>query len=132
MKNLTNYSDQFILSLMEDCNINPHKATANVQLSIQPDGSLLECLNIWQELPSQSGWDEIYQLVFSEEIKFLEFCESMRLSAWDARCMIEDYDEVNIAIAEMLDAEYTEWLNDYYSDYDAEMLRDLMWMSEKY
>ena len=129
MRNLTSYSDQFILGLMEECNINPHKATANVQLSVQNDGSLVEYLNIWQELPSQLGWDEIVQLVFSENKQFVDFCDEMKISAWDARCLVDNYEQVEKAIAEIHDAEYEAYLEDYYSDYDAEIMRDVMWIN---
>jgi hypothetical protein len=39
------------------------------------------------------------------------------------------YDQVKDAIAEAHDAEYEEWLENYYSDYDAEIMRDVMWMN---
>lgn len=92
MKNLTNYSDQFILGLMEDCNISPHRATANVQLNMQSDGTLVECLNIWQEMPGQLGWDVIVQLVFSEEKRFIDFCDEMHITTrWEYDTMEEFY-----------------------------------------
>lgn len=90
MKNLTDYSDQYILSLMEDCDINPHKATANVQMDL----NFKWYLTIWQELPSQMGWDELVTLVFSEEKELLDFCGDMCISAWDARQIKEFWDEV--------------------------------------
>ena len=33
------------------------------------------------------------------------------------------------ACAESLEAEYESYLEDYYSDYDAEMLRETMWIT---
>lgn len=89
MKNLTNYSDQFILSLMEDCNINPHKATANVQMDL----NYKWYLTIWQELSSEMGWDELSTLVFSEEVGMIDFCDTMCISSWDLRQIIEFWDE---------------------------------------
>ena len=35
----------------------------------------------------------------------------------------------NEVVAASIEAEYDEWLNDYYSDYDAEMLRETMWIT---
>jgi hypothetical protein len=50
----------------------------------------------------------------------------MGLTDSDYKAMLDYY--VNISGEAMAD-EYEAWLDDYYSDYDTEIMRDVMWMN---
>ena len=54
------------------------------------------------------------------------FCEDMGITPEDYANMVTYY---NCIQPEVIADEYEAWLNDYYSDYDAEIMRDVMWMN---
>ena len=54
------------------------------------------------------------------------FLEDMGITDSDYKAMLNYY--VNISGEAMAD-EYEAWLDDYYSDYDAEIMRDVIWMN---
>jgi hypothetical protein len=51
----------------------------------------------------------------------------MGITDSDYQAMLDYY--INIQ-PEAITAEYEEYLNEYYSDYDAEIMRDVMWMNK--
>ena len=57
------------------------------------------------------------------------FLETMHIDGMTAHALLSTYDQVKTAIAEDQDAEYEAYLEDYYSDYDAEIMRDVIWMN---
>ena len=90
MRNLTEYSDLYILSLMEDINANPHKSTANVQYAVSFN-KLIPVLCIYQDF--SQDWDYDNRCLFCEQTALLDLCEEMHMSVWDAKAMIEYYSE---------------------------------------
>jgi hypothetical protein len=54
------------------------------------------------------------------------FCEDMGITASDYANMVTYY---NCIQPEIIADEYEAYLEDYYSDYDAEIMRDVMWMN---
>lgn len=54
------------------------------------------------------------------------FCDSMGITPEVYSDMVTYY---NCIQPEVICDEYTDWLNEYYSDYDAEIMRDVMWMN---
>ena len=92
-----------------------------------------ECDDFEETLLSMALWDadKIGSTQFINDYhslinyKFNLFLEDMGITEEDYKTMLDYY--VNIASQAIAD-EYDEWLDDYYSDYDAEIMRDVMWM----
>lgn len=93
-----------------------------------------ECDDFEKTLLSIALWDKdkILSTQFISDYwslvnyKYSLFLEDMGITDSDYKAMLDYY--VNIA-GEAIAAEYEAWLEDYYSDYDAEIMRDVMWMS---
>ena len=93
-----------------------------------------ECDGFEETLLSIALWDadkigstlfvnDYYALV---NYKYNLFLEDMGLTDSDYKAMLDYY--VNIS-GEAIADEYEAWLDDYYSDYDAEIMRDTIWMN---
>jgi hypothetical protein len=93
-----------------------------------------ECDDFEETLLSMVLWDadKIGSTLFINDYhslvnyKYLLFLEDMGLTDSDYKAMLDYY--VNIS-GEAIADEYEAWLDDYYSDYDAEIMRDVMWMN---
>ena len=57
------------------------------------------------------------------------FCDEIGITPDDYCAMLTYYNCIQPEVFEMEDEAYEEYLNDYYSDYDAEIMRDAMWMN---
>ena len=94
-----------------------------------------ECDDFEETLLSMTLWDndKILSTQFIDdyfsliEFKYRLFLEDMGITDSDYRAMLDYY--VNIAGEAMAVQEEIE-LEDYYSDYDAEIMRDVMWMNK--
>ena len=94
-----------------------------------------ECDDFEETLLSMALWDadKIGSTLFINDYhslvnyKYLLFLEDMGLTDSDYKAMLDYY--VNIS-GEAIADEYEAWLDDYYSDYDAEIMRDVMWMNK--
>lgn len=64
MKNLTNFSDNCILSIINACDATPHKCTANVQLD---STTMVAYLNIYED--RSTGWDNNDVLIYTEPLQ---------------------------------------------------------------
>ena len=93
-----------------------------------------ECDDFEETLLSIALWDadKIGSTLFINDYhslvnyKFNLFLEDMGITDEDYKAMLNYY--VNIS-GEAIADEYEAWLDDYYSDYDAEIMRDVMWMN---
>ena len=93
-----------------------------------------ECDDFEETLLSLSLWDadKIGSTLFINDYhslvnyKFNLFLEDMGITDEDYKAMLNYY--VNVS-GEAIADEYEAWLDDYYSDYDAEIMRDVMWMN---
>lgn len=93
-----------------------------------------ECDDFEETLLSMALWDadKIGSTQFIDDYhslinyKFNLFLEDMGITEEDYKTMLDYY--MNIASQAIAD-EYDEWLDDYYSDYDAEIMQDVMWMN---
>lgn len=70
----------------------------------------------------------LYCWDYATHCSYWHFLKETGMSGMDFHVWMTTYDQVKDAIAEAHDAEYEEWLEDYYSDYDAEIMRDIMWI----
>jgi hypothetical protein len=94
-----------------------------------------ECDGFEETLLSIALWDadKIGSTLFINDYhalvnyKYNLFLEDMGITEDDYKAMVDYY--VNIQ-PEAFAAEYEEYLNEYYSDYDAEIMRDVMWMNK--
>lgn len=59
--------------------------------------------------------------------KYNLFLEDMGITDSDYKAMLDYY--VNVS-GEAIADEYEAWLDEYYSDFDAEIMRDVMWMNK--
>lgn len=91
-----------------------------------------ECDDFEETLLSIATWD-IDQIVsclycwdYTTHYSYWHFLKETGMSGMDFHVWMTTYDQVKDAIAEAHDAEYEEWLEDYYSDYDAEIIRDII------
>lgn len=93
-----------------------------------------ECDDFEETLLSMALWDadKIGSTLYIDDYhslinyKYSLFLEDMGITDSDYKAMLNYY--VNIS-GEAMAAEYEAWLDDYYSDYDAEIMRDVIWMS---
>ena len=90
MKNLTEYNDQFILSLIKQVKGNPYKCTANVQYAVEGN-HLIPVLCIYQDF--SKDWDYDDRCIFCEQTALLDLCDWMGISPWIAHNMIDYYKE---------------------------------------
>ena len=119
MRNLTEYSDLFILGLMEDINANPHKSTATVQYAVSFN-KLIPVLCIYQDF--SEDWDDDDRCIFCEQTALLDLCDELHLSVWDANNMIEYYTKISFQKT-INDIEYEmEW-----EEYEQAMADELAW-----
>ena len=94
-----------------------------------------ECDDFEETLLSMVLWDsdKIGSTLFINDYhslvnyKFNLFLEDMGITDEDYKTMLDYY--VNIS-GEAIADEYEAWLDDYYSDYDADIIRDVMWMNK--
>ena len=91
-----------------------------------------ECDDFEETLLSIATWD-IDQIVsclycwdYTTHCSYWHFLKETGMSGTDFYVWMTTYDQVKDAIAEAHDAEYEEYLEDYYSDYDAEIMRDII------
>lgn len=91
-----------------------------------------ECDDFEETLLSIATWD-IDQIVsclycwdYTTHCSYWHFLKETDMSGMDFHVWMTTYDQVKDAIAEAHDAECEEWLEDYYSDYDAEIIRDII------
>lgn len=91
-----------------------------------------ECDDFEETLLSIATWD-IDQIVsclycwdYTTHCSYWHFLKETGMSGMDFHVWMTTYDQVKDAIAEAHDAECEEWLEDYYSDYDAEIIRDII------
>ena len=93
-----------------------------------------ECDDFEETLLSMALWDsdKIGSTLYINDYhslvnyKFNLFLEDMGITEEDYKAMLNYY--VNIS-GEAIADEYDEWLEEYYSDYDAEIMRDVMWVN---
>lgn len=123
MRNLTEYSDLYILSLMEDVNANPHKSTANVQYAVGFN-KLIPVLCIYQDF--SKDWDYDDRCIFCEQTALLDFCDETNMSAWNVKNMIEYYTEASFQ-ANVNDIEYETECEEYDEQYDQALQEELNW-----
>ena len=94
-----------------------------------------ECDGFEETLLSIALWDadKIGSTLFINDYhalvnyKYNLFLEDMGITDSDYQAMLDYY--INIQ-PEAFAAEYEEYLNEYYSDFDAEMLRETMWITK--
>lgn len=91
-----------------------------------------ECDDFEETLLSIATWD-IDQIVsclycwdYTTHCSYWHFLKETGMSGMDFHVWMTTYDQVKDAIAKAHDAEYEEWLEDYYSNYDAEIIRDII------
>lgn len=94
-----------------------------------------ECDDFEETLLSIATWDIdkiiscLYCWDYTTHCDYWHFLKETGMSGMEFHVWMTTYDQVKDAIADAHDAEYEEWLEDYYSDYDAEIMRDVMWMN---
>ena len=74
----------------------------------------------------------LYTWDYTTHCDYWHFLKETGMSGMDFYVWMTTYDQVKDAMAAEYEAEdiaYEEYLNDYYSDYDAEIMRDVMWMN---
>ena len=100
-----------------------------------------ECDDFEETLLSIALWDadKIRSTMFVTDYCSLQewswniFCEDMGITNEDMVAMMHWYNvrgELLAAEYETEDIAYEEYLNEYYSDFDAEMLRETMWITK--
>ena len=97
-----------------------------------------ECDDYEDTLLSIAVWDTdklvscLYTWDYTTHCDYWHFLKETGMSGMDFYVWMTTYDQVKDAMAAEYEAEdiaYEEYLNDYYSDYDAEIMRDVMWMN---
>ena len=93
-----------------------------------------ECDDFEETLLSIALWDK------DKIISTLYVNDYESLVMWEVECFKEDMGLDSEALTALwnweackmnfLAPEYEAWLEDYYSDYDAEIMRDVMWMNK--
>lgn len=91
MRNLTEYNDQFILSLIEQAKGNPYKCTANVQYAVEGN-HLIPVLVIYQD--NSYGWDIDDAVLFCERTEAVNFCDEC-MSIEDLFAMVDYYEKIS-------------------------------------
>ena len=94
-----------------------------------------ECDDFEETLLSIALWDadKIGSTLFINDYhslinyKYGLFLEDMGITDSDYKAMLDYY--VNVS-GEAIADEYEAWLDEYYSDFDAEMLRETMWITK--
>jgi len=87
-----------------------------------------ECDDYEETLLSIATWDIdkivscLYCWDYQTHTDYWHFLKETGMSGMEFHVWITTYDQVEDAIAEAHDVEYEEWLEDYYSDYDAEIM----------
>ena len=109
MRNLTEYNDQFILSLIEQVNGNPYKCTANVQYAVEGN-HLIPVLVIYQD--NSKDWDIDDAVLFCERTEAVDFCLDNCMTLADLCVMQEYYDTVALQHC-IDDAEYEKECEEY-------------------
>lgn len=118
MRNLTEYNDQFILSLIEQANGNPYKCTATVQYAVEGN-HLIPVLVIYQD--NSQSWDIDDVVLFCERTAAIEFCD-MNMSIDDLFTMISYYETKSFQDA-VNDIEY----EIECEEYQQAMIEELAW-----
>ena len=96
-----------------------------------------ECDDFEETLLSMALWDadKITSTMYVSSYQDLVmwgvycFCDDMGITPEDFSAMLTWNSVKDNLLADDEEARYEEWLNDYYSDYDAEIMRDVMWMN---
>ena len=99
-----------------------------------------ECDDFEETLLSIALWDrdKIVSTMYVSDYESLVmwgvecFCEDMGITSKDFSAMLTWNSIKDNFLAPEYEAEdiaYEEYLNDYYSDYDAEIMRDVIWMN---
>ena len=101
MRNLTEYNDQFILSLIEQAKGNPYKCTANVQYAVEGN-NLIPVLVIYQD--NSKDWDIDDAVLFCERTEAVDFCDE-NMSIGDLFAMSDYYKKISFQ-ANVNDIEY--------------------------
>ena len=91
MRNLTDYNDQFILSLIEQLNVNPYRCAANVQYAVAGN-HLIPVLAIYQD--NSLDWDIDDAVIFCERTAAVDFCDEVNMSIDDFFAMVNYYEKV--------------------------------------
>ena len=92
-----------------------------------------ECDDFEETLLSIATWDIdkivscLYTWDYTTHCDYWHFLKETGMSGMEFYVWMTTYDQVNDAIAAEYEAE-EDWLEDYYSDYDVEIMRDV-WMS---
>ena len=83
MKNLTNYSNEFIEHLINIAGGDKNKCTVNVQLV---NNNLIPTLNIYQEV--SLDWDYAYKRIFSVPVEELDYLGALEeiMELWKDCC----------------------------------------------
>ena len=105
-RNLTEYNDLFIRSLIKQANGNPYKCIASVQYSIEGD-HFIPVLVIYQD--NSIGWDIDDGVIFCERTAAVDFCDETNMSIDDFFTMVNYYENEAFQM-EVNDIEYeVEW-----------------------
>lgn len=124
MRNLTEYNDGFILSLIKKLGGNPWKCTANVQYAVEFN-RLVPVFVIYQDY--SEDWDYDDRCIYCEKIAALEFCEDSQINTADLDAMLEYYDK--IAFQKIVnDIEYEMECAEYQADYEVSMYEQIIGM----
>ena len=115
MRNLTEYNDQFILSLIEQVKGNPYKCTANVQYSVEGN-HLIPVLVIYQD--NSKDWDIDDAVLFCERTEAVDYCDG-KMNLVDFFAMLSYYK--NQAFQDTVnDIEYEAECREYEAALEAE------------
>ena len=117
MRNLTEYNDQFILSLIKQVKGNPYKCTANVQYAVEGN-HLIPVLIIYQDF--SQDWDYDDRCIFCKRTSAVEFCGDNMLSIEDLSIMVDYYDNVSFQ-KNVNDIEYEMECEEYEQSLVAEL-----------
>lgn len=116
MRNLTEYNDQFIQSLIEQAKGNPYKCTANVQYAVEGN-HLIPMLVIYQD--NGIGWDIDDAVLFCKRTETVDFCDEMHIHIEDLLAMTEYYTKISLQ-KNVNDIEYEAECKEYEAALEAE------------
>lgn len=92
MRNLTDYDDLFISSLIEQAGGKPYKCTANVQYGVEYP-RIVPFLVIYQDY--SEDWDYDDRVIYCEKVETLDFCNEMHITIEDMHAMLEYYNNIS-------------------------------------
>lgn len=92
MRNLTDYDDLFISSLIEQAGGKPYKCTANVQYGVEYP-RIVPFLVIYQDY--SEDWDYDDRVIYCEKVETLDFCDEMHITIEDMHAMLEYYNNIS-------------------------------------